>query len=139
MQHGEKRELVDKLSGYKTFASCSRDDVSALVEAGGPFTLPAGWPLVEQGIPADAVYVITDGEARVFYVREQVATLGAGDIVGEMALLGGGQRRATVTTASRVTGLRVENTAMLDVFAKHPAIRKAFQDAYEERQAASPS
>ena len=136
-QHGEKRELVDKLAGYKTFANCSRDDVAALVEAGGPFTLPAGWPLVEQGIPADAVYVITDGEARVFYVREQVATLGPGDIVGEMALLGGGQRRATVTTSSRVSGLRVENSEMMGVFSKHSAIRDAFKAAYEAHQAAS--
>jgi CRP-like cAMP-binding protein len=139
MQHGEKRELVDKLSGYQAFANCSRDDVAALVDAGGPFTLPAGWPLVEQGIPADAVYVLTDGEARVFYVREQVATLGPGDIVGEMALLGGGQRRATVTSASRVSGLRVENTAMLDLFVKHPALRDSFKAAYEAHQGGSQS
>jgi CRP/FNR family cyclic AMP-dependent transcriptional regulator len=137
MAHGEKRELTDKLAGYQAFAKCSHDDVAALVDAGGPFTLPPGWPLVEQGIPADAVYVITDGEARVFYVREQVATLGPGDIVGEMALLGGGQRRATVTTSSRVSGLRVENTAMMDVFAKHPAVREAFKAAYEAHQASS--
>jgi CRP/FNR family transcriptional regulator, cyclic AMP receptor protein len=135
--HGEKRELVDKLSGYPTLANCSRDDIAALVDAGGPFTLPAGWPLVEQGVPADAVYVLTDGEARVFYVREQVATLGPGDIVGEMALLGGGQRRATVTTASRVSGLRVENTAMLDLFTKRPALRDAFKAAYEAHQTSS--
>jgi CRP-like cAMP-binding protein len=137
MAHGEKRELTDKLAGYQTFAKCSRDDVAALVDAGGPFTLPAGWPLVEQGIPADAVYVLTDGEARVFYIREQVATLGPGDIVGEMALLGGGQRRATVTTSSRVSGLRVENAAMMDLFTKHPAVRDAFKAAYEAHQSAS--
>ncbi|HKC27251.1 MAG TPA: cyclic nucleotide-binding domain-containing protein [Jatrophihabitans sp.] len=137
MAGADKRELVSQLSGYTTFADCSKDDVAALVDAGGPFTLPAGWPLVEQGIPADAVYVLTDGEARVFYVREQVATLGPGDIVGEMALLGGGQRRATVTTATRVSGLRVENTAMMNLFSKHPALREAFRAAYESHQAGS--
>jgi CRP/FNR family cyclic AMP-dependent transcriptional regulator len=133
----EKREMVSQLLGYPTFAKCDRDDVTALVDAGGDFTLPAGWPLVEQGIPADAVYVITEGEARVFYVREQVATLGPGDIVGEMALLGGGQRRATVTTASKVSGLRVENTVMLDLFTTKPALRDAFKAAYEAHQASS--
>jgi CRP/FNR family cyclic AMP-dependent transcriptional regulator len=137
MPGGDKRELVARLSGYPTFANCSRDDVTALVDAGGPFTLPAGWPLAEQGIPADAVYVLTDGEARVFYVREQVATLGPGDIVGEMALLGGGQRRATVTTATRVGGLRIENTAMLDLFGRRPALRDTFRAAYEAHQASS--
>lgn len=127
----EERELVDKLVGYKTFSNCSKEDITALVSAGGAFTLPAGWPMVAEGIPADAIYVVTSGELRVFYGREQVATLGPGDIVGEMALLGGGQRRATVTTADRTSGLRVENDAMFDVFAKHPAIREAFKAAYE--------
>lgn len=137
MSGNEKRELVNQLLGYPTFKGCSKDDVEALVDAGGPFTLPAGWPMVEQGIPADAVYILTSGEARVFYVREQVATLGPGDIVGEMALLGGGQRRATVTTAERTTGLRVENSAMFGIFAKHPAVKKAFEAAYEAHQSTS--
>lgn len=131
MSGNDKRDLVRQLMGYPTFKGCSEADVKALVDAGGPFTLPAGWPLVEQGIPADAIYVLTSGEARVFYVREQVATLGPGDIVGEMALLGGGQRRATVTTAERTAGLRVENPKMMDIFAEHPAIREAFKAAYE--------
>lgn len=130
MPGNEKRELVSQLMGYPTFKGCSEADVKALVDAGGPFTLPAGWPMVEQGIPADAIYVLTSGEARVFYVREQVATLGPGDIVGEMALLGGGQRRATVTTAERTSGLRVDNSKMFDVFTNHPAIREAFKAAY---------
>jgi hypothetical protein len=115
----EKRELVNKLMGYPTFKGCNEGDIKALVDAGGPFTLPAGWPMVEQGIPADAIYVLTSGEARVFYVREQVATLGPGDI------------------AERTSGLRVENPAMMDVFAKHPAVREAFKAAYEAHQASS--
>lgn len=131
MSGNEKRELVQQLMGYPTFKGCSEADIKALVDAGGPFTLPAGWPMVAEGIPADAVYVLTSGDLRVFYGREQVATLGPGDIVGEMALLGGGQRRATVTTAERTSGLRVENDAMFDIFAKHPAIREAFKAAYE--------
>lgn len=130
-----KREMVNRLLGYPAFAGCDRSDVAALVAAGGSFTLPAGWPLVEQGVPGDAVYVITDGEARVFHMREQIATIGPGDIVGEMALLGGGQRRATVTTATRVSGLRVENAAMLNLFAERPQLRDVLRAAYEQHQA----
>lgn len=137
MPGGGQRALVGQLLSYPAFADCARSDVSALVAAGGRFALPAGWPLVEQGVPGDAVYVLTAGQARVFYVREQVAMLGPGDIVGEMALLGGGQRRATVTTATRVSGLRVDNAAMLDLFARHPALRDAFRAAYAAHQTAS--
>jgi CRP-like cAMP-binding protein len=134
---GEKRELVNKLNGYPTFAQCDRDDIGALVDAGGPFALPAGWPLVQEGIPADACYVLTDGTARVFHEREQIAELGPGDLVGEMALLGGGQRRATVTSSSRVTGLRIENDALRPVLQKHPKLAEAFRAVYDAHSASS--
>jgi len=133
---GDKRQLVSTLSGYETFAECSRGDITALVEAGGPFTLPAGWPLVQEGIPADACYVLTDGEARVFAEREQIATLSAGDLVGEMTLLGGGQRRATVTSSTRVSGLRIENTALRPLLDKHPKLAEAFQTVYDAHSGA---
>jgi CRP/FNR family cyclic AMP-dependent transcriptional regulator len=125
-----KRELVSTLAGYEVFADCSRDDVKALVDAGGEFSLPAGWPLVQEGIPSDACYVLTEGTALVFHQREQIASIGAGDLVGEMTLLRGGQRRATVTSSARVAGLRVENDALRDVLAAHPRIAAAFEDVY---------
>lgn len=131
MAGSEKRELVATLSSYATFADCGRDDVAALVDAGGRFTLPAGWPLVQEGIPADACYVLTEGEARVFHQREQIAELGAGDLVGEMAFLGGGQRRATVTSSTRVAGLRIENDALGPVLTKHPKLNDAFKAVYD--------
>lgn len=126
----DKRELISKLRGYATFADCDKADVEALVEAGGAFSLPAGWPLVQEGIPADAVYVLTEGEARVFHQRQEIATIGVGDLVGEMALLQGGQRRATVTSASRVAGLRVDFDKLKPVLAKRPKLAAAFDAVY---------
>jgi CRP-like cAMP-binding protein len=134
---GEKRELEKKLSGYPTFAKCDRDDIHALVAAGGPFVLPSGWPLVQEGIPADACYVLTSGTALVFHQREQIAELGEGDVVGEMALLGGGQRRATVTSSTRVSGLRIENDALRPVLQKHPKVAEAFRAVYDAHSASS--
>jgi CRP-like cAMP-binding protein len=134
---GDNRQLISTLSGYRTFAGCTRSDISALVEAGGPFTLPAGWPLVQEGIPADACYVLTEGEARVFHQREQIATLGPGDLVGEMTLLGGGQRRATVTSATRVSGLRIDNETLRPLLEKHPKLAEAFRAVYDAHSAAS--
>jgi CRP-like cAMP-binding protein len=90
---------------------------------------------VQEGIPADACYVLTGGSALVFHQREQIAELGEGDVVGEMALLGGGQRRATVTSSSRVTGLRIENDALRPVLAKHPKVAEAFRAVYDAHSA----
>jgi CRP-like cAMP-binding protein len=134
---GERRELVEKLQGYRTFGDCERADVEALVEAGGPFSLPAGWPLVQEGIPADACYVLTSGTARVFHRREQVAEIGEGDLVGEMALLDGGQRQATVTSSSRVAGLRIENDALRPLLDERPKLAQAFRAVYAQHHASS--
>jgi CRP-like cAMP-binding protein len=130
----ERRELVEKLSGYATFADCDRSDVEALVDAGGPFALPSGWPLVQEGIPADACYVLTSGSARIFHQREQIAEIGAGDLVGEMAFFDGGQRQATVTSSSRVTGLRIENDALRALLEKRPKLAEAFRAVYAAHQ-----
>jgi CRP-like cAMP-binding protein len=127
---GERRALIEALREYPTFADCDRDDVEALVDAGRPFALPSGWPLVQEGIPADACYVLTAGTARVFHRREQIAEIGAGDLVGEMALLGGGQRQATVTSSSRVSGLRIDNDALRPLLEARPALAEAFRAVY---------
>ena len=134
---GERRELIKTLSEYEAFADCGRDDVEALVDAGGPFALPSGWPLVQEGIPADACYVLTSGTARVFHQREQIAEIGPGGIVGEMALLEGGQRQATVTTSSRVTGLRIENDALRPLLQKRPKLAEMFRAVYSAHQSSS--
>ncbi len=54
-----------------------------------------------------------------------------------MALLGGGQRRATVTSSSRVAGLRIENDALRRVLAKHPKLADAFRAVYDAHSATS--
>src|ERR1700730_2136824 len=92
--------LVEELRGYPTFASCTPDDVSELVAAASEFPLPPEWSLLQEGIPADAFYIIREGTARVFDGRTEIATVGPGDVVGEMAFLDGGQRQATVSSAT---------------------------------------
>jgi CRP/FNR family cyclic AMP-dependent transcriptional regulator len=137
MAHGfDQRAWVTALRGFPTFANCTAESLTALVKAGGEFHLPAGWPLVQEGIPADAVYVLTEGQARVFHDRQQIATVGIGDIVGEMALLAGGQRKATVTSSERVAGLRVENERMRVLIAEHPCLGDAFRAVYDAHRAA---
>ena len=126
----ERRALATKLAAYPIFADCGAADIEALVTAGATFSLPAGWPLVQEGIPADSCYVLVEGTARVFHQREQIAELGPGDLIGEMALLGGGQRRATVTSSARVQGLRIDNSKLAPLLAERPALAAAFRAVY---------
>src|SRR5437588_535153 len=91
MRTHDKKAIVEELSGYDTFSTCSRDDLEALVDAGGHFALPPQWSLLHEGIPADAAYVILEGTARVFRARAdtELATERAREVLGgrEAALL----------------------------------------------------
>jgi CRP/FNR family transcriptional regulator, cyclic AMP receptor protein len=137
MPHRENRALVAQLASYSTFAGCSNDDLAALVDAGGMATLPAGWPFVSQGEPADACYVLLEGTGRVFLQRREIAQLGPGDIIGEMAFLSGGQRGATVTSSSKVTALRIENEALHKLVDQRPQLRATLHAVYNAHTAST--
>jgi CRP-like cAMP-binding protein len=133
MRHSEKQSIVDELSNYTVFATCTRDDLEALVDAGGHFALPAQWSLLQEGIPADAAYVILEGTARVFRERDVVAELGPGDLVGEMALLSDGQRSATVSSVTRLRGLRFEYDTLVHVMKHRPRLVEAIRSVVATR------
>jgi CRP-like cAMP-binding protein len=136
MRNAEKQTIVDELSSYDHFAACTRDDLEALVNAGGEFVLPPQWSLVHQGIPADAAYVILRGTARVYRERDLVATLGPGDLVGEMALLVGGQRSATVSSVTRLSGLRIDYQALTELLLARPGLTDAIRSVANSRRLA---
>jgi CRP-like cAMP-binding protein len=136
MHHSQKQIIVDELSNHETFAECTRDDIEALVEAGGHFALPPKWSLVQEGVPADAAYVILEGTARVYRERNIVAMLGPGDLVGEMALLADGQRSATVSTVTRMSGLRIEYEALIRLLHRRPRLTDAITSVVHARRVA---
>jgi CRP-like cAMP-binding protein len=59
--------------------------------------------LTKQGDPGRECFVIADGVADVVIDGREVATVGSGDCVGELSLLDGGRRTATVTARSPMT------------------------------------
>jgi CRP/FNR family cyclic AMP-dependent transcriptional regulator len=134
MLGSEKRAMARQLSTYPAFAGCTEDDLVALAQAGARFSVPPGWALVQEGIPSDACYVIMEGTANVYRERAEIATLGPGDVVGEMTLFAGGQRRATVTSVTHVSGLRIENGALGALVIKRPRLRAALTAVYHAHQ-----
>ncbi len=73
------------------------DDVRTRLEAeADPVALPAGALLFSAGDPADDVYVLTAGLLDVEQGGEVIRQLGAGAVLGELALLTGGTRSASI-------------------------------------------
>jgi ATP-binding cassette subfamily B protein len=103
-------------------------DVRAIVEAGFvPVQFGFGETIVREGDEADALYVITAGAARVSKRDDDgrevpLTTIGAGDALGEVALLTGGRRVATVRASGAVEALRLDRALFSAVVAGSPAV-----------------
>lgn len=127
------RAMAEHLAADAAFAGCSVEELSALVRAGKTVSLPTSWAFLQQGTPADAVYVLLTGNVGVFRHRNAVAELAAGEIVGEMPLLLGGQRTATVTSFGRAKALRVGYDEIAPLLNLHPGLHRAISRVGERR------
>jgi CRP-like cAMP-binding protein len=96
-----------------------------------------GVRLCGQGAPGYCFFVLTRGTARVTCDGECVANLEPGDFFGEMAILGGGRRTATVTASSPSSLLVMFGSEFRRLEAAHPEIAARIRDAMEKRLAAS--
>ena len=83
-----------------------------------------GKVLFRQGDPGDAAYLIIDGQADIVFEGPAgpviVATLGANDFVGEMAILTGAPRNATVQAKGRLVALRIAKDPFMRMVREFP-------------------
>jgi CRP-like cAMP-binding protein len=100
-----------------------------------------GMPLFRQGDPGDAAYLIIAGEAEVSAETPAgplvLATLGANEIVGEMAILGNVPRAATVRAKGRLITLRISKEPFMRMVREFPSMAVAMMRELAERLAAT--
>jgi CRP/FNR family cyclic AMP-dependent transcriptional regulator len=102
------------------FSETSRSELALVSRLVTRVTIPAGRVFVHEGARGSEFMIIFDGVAKVSKAGTPVATIGRGDIVGEMALLdesGFGRRNATVTAVTDLViyvGTPAEFRQMID-------------------------
>ncbi|MEJ0011520.1 MAG: cyclic nucleotide-binding domain-containing protein [Bauldia sp.] len=91
---------------------------------------------IEEDAPGHAMYIVVSGEADVTVhgVDGPVAKLSGGDIVGEMSLLTGARRSATVTAATPLEVIEVNKVALAHVLKQSPDLVERFAVLIEKRQ-----
>jgi CRP/FNR family cyclic AMP-dependent transcriptional regulator len=95
-----KREM---LRGVSLFGTLSDSELAAVERLADTVDVPAGQVLMRQGASGGEMFVIASGSVVVDRDGREVATLGPGSVVGEMALISEGPRTATVTTTEPST------------------------------------
>jgi CRP-like cAMP-binding protein len=117
----------------------SDDQIAALSSRLGVTEFARGAVLMRQGETGTSMFAIVKGAAEVtLHVavgKETVATLGPGDIVGEISLMTGGYRNATVTATKAVTALEIGKPALQQLLGENPDLIPRFAGVIEQRQA----
>jgi CRP/FNR family cyclic AMP-dependent transcriptional regulator len=99
--------LEDTLASIDIFSGLSRRQVKKLVSAGREVRSGAGKEIATEDRGALAFHVILEGTAEVSRAGSPLRTLGAGDYFGEISMIDGNPRSATVTAVSDLTAFAI--------------------------------
>jgi CRP/FNR family cyclic AMP-dependent transcriptional regulator len=120
-------ESVELLSRVPLFSELSRKEIERISRVSVARSFPAGVRVFHEGDHSDACYLVRKGDLRV--TREHpdgraiaLATLGAGDIFGELAMLDGEARSASVETLTDCELLALPAADVRRLLADHPGI-----------------
>lgn len=98
-----------------------------------------GSVIISEGDPGASMYVIASGEVKV-YTRGTgstgsvyLARLGEGDFFGEVSVLTGKPRTATITASQRTELLRLDRDKLDGVLQRFPGVRRVLDDFYKKR------
>jgi len=117
-----RNSYLDSLAKVQLFSSMSKRDLQKIAKASDEVDVPEGKVLVEQESRGREAFVIVAGEATVKRNGRKVATFGPGDHFGELALLDGGPRTATVIAATPMTVLVIGQREFAGVLDEVPGL-----------------
>lgn len=115
-------QITDHLLHIPLFAGCSARDLDRLARATDEVTLDAGTTLTRQGDIGREAFVLLSGTAEVQRDGVSVAEVGPGAVIGELALLDGGPRTATVIATTEVDVIVLSRPAFNAVLDEIPTL-----------------
>jgi len=132
-----QRDYSKLYNAVPIFKALAREEVDEIVSISKMFKARSGHVLLEEGKSGHGAYIIVQGEASIHIRLYQgddthIATLGKGDVVGEMSLIDDAPVSATVTTTTQCIVLHIQKD-------KFDELRSAFRPAaYKLLRAMSP-
>ena len=127
------KKQLDSLSNVALFSACNTKELQKVAKASDEIRMTAGTLIVDQGQTGREAFVIVDGQVTVKRGGRKIATLGAGDVVGELSLLDHGPRTATVVCETDCTLLVIDQRRFLNVLDDVPSISHKLMAALATR------
>jgi CRP/FNR family transcriptional regulator, cyclic AMP receptor protein len=116
------KDAVDRLAKVPLFSDCSRRDLQTIARVVREIAHREGTVIAREGEPGIGLFVILHGTAEISIGGRKKALLGPGDFFGEIALLDGGPRTATVTAKTDVNLLGLTEWVFRGLMSEHPSI-----------------
>ncbi len=116
------KKLEDVLQHVPMFRGLTRRQLKHLAGLCEVADYMAGHSIVREGDPADSFYVVLSGQAKVMQGKKLLIRMVPGDHFGEIAVLDGGERTATVTSETPMTLLLLRRKELMKALADDPQL-----------------
>lgn len=123
----------DRITIVPLFSDLSDDERTRLASWLDEERFDAGSHITREGASDYEFFVLVDGEVQVSHEGTNIATLRPGDVFGELAILGGGRRRADVTALTDVVLWSMFGTRFREMQLSMPQVATALQSLADER------
>ncbi|MFN2254966.1 MAG: cyclic nucleotide-binding domain-containing protein, partial [Candidatus Promineifilaceae bacterium] len=117
-------QKVDALKQAGMLADLPGETLEAVASLLKIVTTKAGETIIQMGDPGDCMYIVVDGRLRVHAGERDLDTVGVGDVIGEMALLDGEPRSASVTAVTGCRLLQLDQDPFYDLMALDPRVAR---------------
>ena len=118
----EQHDVTGKLAKVPIFSGCSKRELQLIARAAKEVNHKEGTVIAREGERGIGLFLILEGECKVSIGGRTKAKLGPGDFFGEVALLDGGPRTATVTAMTPVKLLGITGWVFRGLLMEHPTI-----------------
>jgi CRP-like cAMP-binding protein len=120
--HVGTNDITTQLGAVPLFSGCSTRELGVIAKAAKHVSHKEDTVLAREGDRGVGLFLILEGNAKVTIGGKQKATLKPGDFFGEIALLDGGARTATVTSTTPVELLGLTEWVFRGLLMEHPSI-----------------
>jgi CRP-like cAMP-binding protein len=124
---------TDLLAQMPLFSACSRRQLAQVTAFTVADELRAGSVLTRQGASGGIAYILASGQAEVLRGGQRLALLGPGDVVGELSLIDGKPRSATVKAVTDLEVLEIDARDLTRLLHKAPAVTLKLLAALADR------
>ncbi|AFY57847.1 small-conductance mechanosensitive channel [Rivularia sp. PCC 7116] len=118
------QSLKDLLRQISYFQNCTPRQIRELIEQGFRQMLPPEQVICREGDPGNSFYVILSGSVEIYSekLNKHIVNRHAGEFIGEMALLMGIPRSASIRTNEQTTLFVVDHTNLQRLLSNHPQL-----------------